>query len=113
MLRHKPWPCGGGPGQRDAVHGCDRGRRVVFEADRRRDAKHFAGRYIAHHDLLALGSGLFSPDVSVKEQKERVGLLALFEDIRILGVPDGAGFLEKLIQLRGIKPREERQVSDQ
>jgi hypothetical protein len=51
------------------------------EADRLRDAEYFACRHIANDDLLAVGRGFFSPDVSVKQQKKRVGFLALLEDV--------------------------------
>ena len=81
VLRHKPRPCGGRPGQRHAVDGCDRGRRVVLEADRLRDAENFACRHIAHDDLLAVGRGFFGPDMAVQQKEKRVGLLALLENV--------------------------------
>ena len=81
VLRHKPRPCGGRPGQRHAVDGRDRGGGVVLEADRLRDAENFACRHIAHDDLLAVGRGFLGPDMAVQQKEKRVGLLALLENV--------------------------------
>ena len=79
-------PGGRRPGERDAVDGGHRGRRIMRQVHRLRDAEQFAARNIADDGLLPLRCGLFDTKMAVKQQVEAIGFRALVEDRSALRV---------------------------
>ena len=84
----------------------------MLERHRLGDAKQFARRDVAHHDLLALWRGLFNPQMAMQQNEERMSFAALVEHAALFRISDRSGVAQNGVEFVGAEGGEDRDICD-
>src|SRR6476469_3060751 len=85
----------------------------MFEVHGFGDAEQLARRHVADHGLLTLRRGLLDAQVTMQQDKETIGFVALIENGGIFRIADRTCLAQQFVLLAGAQSGEHRQSGDQ